>query len=217
MRGLRLAIRASAVTLFCFISAANAAEICPSPVGHIASVQGAVTIHHEPRRPRVAQLDDRLCPGDRIDVGDRSRAAIVLLDDGVIRIDQNSTLMLARIEPDEPSLLELVFGQVYFFSRRSRALDVDTPFVNAAVEGTEFVVGVTADRAQVTVYEGQVTAANDRGTLSLGAGQSALARDGAAPIGVLLVRPRDAVQWAVHYPPILFTAPGRGSKSTRSM
>ena len=47
------------------------------------------------------------------------------------------------------SLIDLILGGVYFFSHRPRALEVDTPFVNAAAEGTEFLVRVGADRAEV--------------------------------------------------------------------
>lgn len=210
---LRLVFFAGAATLLHLTTAVLAAEPCADPVGRVVSVQGTVTLQREPGRSwRQASLDQKLCTGDQIRVGDRSRAAVVLLGDGVIRIDQNTTLRLARVEPKSPSLLELVFGKVYFFSRRSRALDVNTPFVNAAVEGTEFLVAVAADRAQVTVYEGRVAAANDSGRLTLGAGQSAVARADQAPLGVLLVQPRDAVQWAVYYPPILFATADVGRK-----
>ncbi len=208
MRVLRLALVAGAATLLLFATAAAAADRCAAPIGRVVSVQGSVDLQHEAKHVwQPAALDQGLCVNDLIRVGNRSRAAIVLFNDGVIRIDQNTTLRLARVEAEAPSLLELIFGKVYFFSRRSRALTINTPFVNAAVEGTEFLVAVAADFAQVTVYEGRVSAANERGGLTLTAGQSALARAGEKPVGVLLVRPRNAVQWAVYYPPILFARP----------
>ncbi len=214
MRVLRLALVAGAATLLPFATAAAAAERCAAPIGRVVSVQGSVDLQREARHVwQPAALDQDLCVNDLIRVGNRSRAAIVLLNDGVIRIDQNTRLRLSRVEAEAPSLLELIFGKLYFFSRRSRALSVNTPFVNAAVEGTEFFVAVAADRAQITVFEGRVSAANERGRLTLTAGQSALARAGEKPVGVLLVQPRNAVQWAVYYPPILFTghpgAPGQ--------
>ncbi len=187
----------------------RAGEPCVSPVGRVVSIQGGVELQREPTRAwRAAILEEELCAGDLIHVADRGRAAIVLLGDGVIRIDQNTTLRLARVEADAPSLLEVIIGSVYFFSRRPRALDVTTPFVNAAVEGTEFLISAKADRSEVTVYEGKVTTSNERGQLSLTAGQSAVAMADEAPAGVILVQPRDAVQWAVYYPPILFAPPG---------
>lgn len=207
---LQLALIAAAVTLLTLLaSAARAAEPCAAAVGRVVALQGAVDLQHAASRVwRVAELEQALCPGDLIRVGERSRAAIVLLDDGVIRIDENTTLRLAQASRDVPSLIETALGRLYFFSRRTRSLDVATPFVNAAVEGTEFLVEVERDRARVVVYEGRVVAANDRGRLSLQAGEAAQALAGEAPASLLLAQPRNAVQWAVYYPPVLLAEPG---------
>ena len=48
-----------------------------------------------------------------------------------------------------------------------------------------------------------MAAVNQAGSLTLTSGQSAIARVGEAPIPRVVVRPRDAVQWALYYPPIL--------------
>ena len=45
---------------------------------------------------------------------------------------------------DGSTLLRLLSGVASFFSRRPHALEVDTPFANAAVEGTEFAVAARA-------------------------------------------------------------------------
>jgi tetratricopeptide (TPR) repeat protein/outer membrane protein assembly factor BamB len=55
----------------------------------------------------------------------------------------------------------------------------------------------------VAVFEGIVATSNAHGSLDLNAGQSAMARPGEAPEPFVMVRPRDAVQWALYYPPIL--------------
>lgn len=212
MDGLRLALIVGGTTMFVvFAAAARAAGPCAASVARITSVQGTVELQREGRRVwHQATLEQGLCPGDLIRVGNRSRAAIVLLDDGVIRIDENTTLRLARVTPEAPSLIEAALGRLYFFSRRTRSLDVTTPFVNAAVEGTEFLVDVGGDGARVVVYEGRVLAANERGKISLGAGEAAEARAEQAPAGIALVEPRNAVQWAVYYPPLLLAQGDRG-------
>ena len=51
---------------------------------------------------------------------------------------------------DKPSVVGLLEGAVYFFSRKPRVLEVDTPFFDAAVEGTEFLVRVEPQRARWT-------------------------------------------------------------------
>jgi tetratricopeptide (TPR) repeat protein len=86
-------------------------------------------------------------------------------------------------------------------------LDVKTPFAVAGVRGTEFLVASGDSEAEVTVFEGLVLAQNDAGSVRLAGGQSAVARAGEAPSVRAVVRPRDAVQWALYYPPVLFPDP----------
>jgi tetratricopeptide (TPR) repeat protein len=138
-----------------------------------------------------------------IRVKDRSRAAILLSNETVIRLDQLTTITFSGIEKKAISLIDLITGAVHFISRFPRTLKVVTPFVNGTVEGTEFLVQVIEDQTIISVFEGQVVAANDAGSLTLMTGQSAVAMEGQAPAMRVVVRPRDAVQWALYYPTIL--------------
>jgi len=72
------------------------------------------------------------------------------------------------------------------------------------VEGTEGVIQVEADRTFITTFEGKVLASNEAGSLTLTDGQSAVAEKGRAPVLRTIVRPRDAVQWALYYPPVTY-------------
>ena len=92
---------------------------------------------------------------------------------------------------------------MHFFSRVPRNLDIKTSFVNAGVEGTEGVVAVGDDKAEVTIFEGKVVAANESGTLNITNGQSVVAERGKALAYQTVVKPRDAVQWALYYPPVI--------------
>jgi tetratricopeptide (TPR) repeat protein len=76
------------------------------------------------------------------------------------------------------------------------------------VEGTEGLIRVEADRALITIFDGQVLASNTAGSLMLTGGQSAVAEAGKAPVGRVVARPRDAVHWALYYPPVMLLAPG---------
>ena len=96
-------------------------------------------------------------------------------------------------------------GAVHFISRTPESLDVTTPFVNAAIEGTEFVVRVEPAEAGIWVFEGQVLARNARGRLMLGSGEAAVTKQGRAPERRLVVKPREVVQWALYYPPLFDT------------
>ena len=81
---------------------------------------------------------------------------------------------------------------------------MQTPYTLASVRGTEFFISVEADRAFLTIFEGTVLAQNQAGSLVLASGQSAIAEAGKAPVVRIVARPRDAVQWALYYPPVLY-------------
>ncbi len=185
---------------------AGAKEVCAPQVGRFISISGIVQVQRRTGgRWLEADLDRELCEGDSIRVGEQSRAALGLINDAVLRIDQSTTIRLLNItgEPDQRSFLDLVKGALQSFSRKPRLLTVSTPYLNGSVEGTEFFARVEGEKAQMTVFEGRVQASNDAGELRLGAGQSAQATRGQGPRVRVLVRPRDQVQWALYYPPIL--------------
>jgi tetratricopeptide (TPR) repeat protein len=191
---------------------AGAADGCISPdrpVGWIVSVQGRVEVRSDPGASwRLARPDETLCSRAVLQVGDRSRARIALAN-APVSLDQNTTLHLVgepelvRAAEDEPALIRLLQGALYVFSRAPHALTVRTPFVDAGIEGTEFLVRVEAGQAQVSVFEGVVAARNPYGEVRVGSGQSVVAEAGKAPVPVVVARPRDAVAWALHYPSVL--------------
>jgi tetratricopeptide (TPR) repeat protein len=189
-------------------SPAAAAE-CADWVARTVSAQGAV----ETRRAGELQwLPVRQgaahCLGDAVRLGPLSRAAIVLRDGGVVRLDQNTTITFTPPAERARTWIDLLSGGIHFFSRTPRGLRITTPFVNGSVEGTEFQVEVDAIEARISVWEGQVLAENAQGSLPLMAGQSAVARAGQAPVPrPIVARPADAVAWALYYPPVLDVRP----------
>jgi tetratricopeptide (TPR) repeat protein len=183
----------------------TAATACDPWVAKIVSVQGEVEARRAGQTQWLpARLNDVYCAGDRIQVGERSRADVVLVNQPVLRLDQNSTITLGGVKEERTSLIELLRGALYFFSRLPRNLEIVTAFVNAGVEGTEGLVRVDADKTFISIFEGKVLAANPAGSLTLTGGQAAVAEQGRAPTLTAVVRPRDAVQWALYYPPTLY-------------
>lgn len=55
----------------------------------------------------------------------------------------------------------------------------------------------------MTVLEGKILASNAHGQVTVNSGESANAEAGKAPTVSILLNPRDAVQWALYYPPVL--------------
>ena len=177
-------------------------------VAKAVSVQGTV----ETQRVGTSQwqpvrLNDTFRAGDTIRVLDKSRADIAMLDQSVLRLNANTTLTIEGVKGGGTGILNMLKGAAHFFSRGPQSLEVQTPFTVAGVRGTEFLVSVEATQAEVTVFEGSVVAENQSGSLTLSGGQSAVAEAGKAPVLRLVARPRDAVQWTLYYPPVIYFRP----------
>jgi Tfp pilus assembly protein PilF len=125
----------------------------------------------------------------------------------ILRLDQNSTVTLGGMKDERTSLVDMIGGAALFFSRVTRNLEVRTATVNAGVEGTEFFIRADEGKTDLTVFEGKVLASNEAGGLPVTTGQSAVAEAGKAPVYRVVVRPRNAVQWALYYPPVLDARP----------
>ena len=185
-------------------------------VGALVSVQGRVRVHRAGlQRIDAGVADGLICPGDRIEVGERSRAALLLFGaDTVLRLDQNTTLQIPAQPVPEEGVLALIRGALYFLSRTPRRLTVQTPFVNAGIDGTEFLIRYDEARrlALVAVFEGAVHARSAREDARLTAGQAvAVGADGAMR---LVVTPPDAVQWTIRYDPLFaYLAGPRGAEA----
>ncbi len=186
------------------LASVYAAGPCVVQAGKLISIQGKVDLRRADAEDwHGAQRQDILCRGDEVRVGALSRAAIVLRDDTLLRLDQNTELTFTEITTTAPSWLDLLTGAIHLITRTPQSLKIKTPFVNAGVEGTEFYVRVDKDAAAVGVFEGTVRVANTHGSLLLDDGQAATATAATAPRPLLLARPRDAVAWALYYPPII--------------
>ncbi len=211
-RRLYLAVCVIFLTAWLYPCAAFA-DTCEQWIARAVSVEGSVEVQRAGEtRWQVVKLEDTFCPGDTIRVDDRSRADLSLVNQPLLRLDQNTTLTLGGVKEDRGALVELAKGAVHFFSRIRRNLEVQTGFVNAGVEGTEGLIRVEQDRTLITIFDGQVLASNAAGSLALAGGQSAVAEAGKAPVARVVVRPRDAVHWALYYPPVMYVPPGKAPK-----
>lgn len=206
-------------------------------VARIESSHGTVRIQAAGKNVfRPGPLDALICPDEALLTGEKSRAAIMLLErETVLRVDENTKLVLATPPEAGHSVLELLNGALHFLSRIERTLDIRTPFVNAGVEGTEAYVSVDDELSGtfVAVFEGTVTATAGllpspfaRDQVRLTSGQTLLGQldrefTVATPDNVptryrpLVVNPRNAVRWAIYYPPVLLGPPGVGPASLR--
>src|SRR6266404_7414715 len=159
--------------LFFFTTSAEARE---EWIAQAVSVQGTVETQRvgEPLWQPV-KLNDQFRAGDQIRVLERSRADVALLDQSVLRLNENTTITLQAVKEERTGVIDLLSGAVHFFSRGPRSLEVQTPVIIAGVRGTEFFINVETDRTLLTIFEGTVVAENPAGSLTLTSGQSAIA------------------------------------------
>ena len=141
-----------------------------------------------------AQQETLMRRSDIVTVGPFSRAISQLIEaETTLYIEQGTSVSVLELLAKRESLLDLLKGALYIFSREPRKLEIYTPFVNAAIEGTEFLVRVATDRTFITVYEGRVLAANNQGQLRVSSAQSAVALREQASQLVESIRSEDAV------------------------
>jgi tetratricopeptide (TPR) repeat protein len=191
--------------LFSFAGKVSAAVACEPKVAQIVSIQGIVELRRAGQAIwQQATMDMTLCPGDMLRVRARSRAALRLSNESMLRLDQKTTITFPQAHDDEAtSLLDLFTGALHILTRTPKPFKIRTPFVNAGVEGTEFFVSVVEDNTQLVIYEGQVSVSNDKGSLVLVDHEAAIARKNEAPKKIGIISPTDAVQWALYYPTII--------------
>lgn len=185
--------------------AAEPAAACTEPAAKFASIEGRVEVSADAGRWQAATIASRLCPGDSIRVDTRSRAAIVLANAAIMRLDQNTTMRLTQVlrERTGRGVIDILKGAVQTFIRKPSSLSVSTPYLNGSIEGTEFQVVVGDGKAGLEVMEGRVRVSNAGGEVVATGGMRAEATATSAPVLSPVVHPLDAVQWTLYFPPLL--------------
>ena len=192
-----------AMAILLLNTSALAADRCATHVARLVSLQGDVTVWTPQAGSwQVAQRDVSLCAQDRLRVGSDSRAALLLTNETTVRLNQKTTVTINALSAQPRSLIDLLQGVIHVITRTPTPFQIHTPFVNANIEGTEFVVAVTDAATTISVVEGRVVADNLYGQIVLTNGEVGTALPGRAPTKNLLIRPLDAVQWALYYPTI---------------
>jgi tetratricopeptide (TPR) repeat protein len=174
---------------------------CEHWVAKVVSVEGMIEVRSVGEASwRQGAIRDTYCVGDTVRVP-QWRAALVLQNETLIRLDTGSEITFAEFKEGKPVRIELHKGRVHILSRTPQPLTITTPFVKGSIDGTEWLIEVVEEQATVWVFEGRVFLENELGRTPVVKGQSAVTQKGKAPqLGGTEVRPRDAVQWALYYP-----------------
>src|SRR6266581_7651864 len=174
-------------------------------LGKIASLQNQVETKPAAESWTPSLLNQALYARYRVRTGTASRAGILYSDQTLHRLNEKSEIEILAPTAEKPGLISLLLGSHYFSSRAPKQFGrIETPAVTAAIRGTEFVVEVDSDTTtRITMLEGVVEASNSYGNLTVRTGEQAYVEPGKAPVKRIVVRPRDAVAWALYYPPVL--------------
>ncbi|WP_244071419.1 TonB-dependent receptor domain-containing protein [Nitrosomonas sp. PY1] len=199
-----LYISALIVCTVVFMGKAHASNVCKAEVARIVSIQGTIEVRRAQQRQQIwqkANLDTVVCMGDMIRSRTHSRATLHLANEGFLNLNQKSSMTFLPANEEKKSfLMQLFEGVIHIITRTPKPFDVTTPFVNASIHGTEFLVEATEESDRVVVYEGTVAVANDYGSVVLNDREAATASQYQAPQKIIHIHPTDAVQWALYYP-----------------
>ncbi|MDH4100960.1 MAG: tetratricopeptide repeat protein [Nitrospirota bacterium] len=192
--------------VLCLATLPSFAADCSPWAAKVDSIQGTVEAKRSGQTSwQPVKPSDTFCAGDSVHVLEKSRAAIILSNETVLRLDQGTTITFSASEKEKTTWYDILKGKAYFLSRTPKGFKVNTPFLNAGIEGTEFLVAVNDTSTLLSVMEGKVRASNNAGSILLAGNQTAVAESGKAPEIHAVARPMDAVQWTLHYPPLPFT------------
>src|SRR5262249_49672081 len=163
----RWAMKRRRLPLLCFIVCASFLTVWLSPstsltqtraewIARAVSVQGTVeTQRVGETRWQPVKLNDQFRAGDQIRVLERSRADVALLDQSVLRVNENPTITIQAVKAERTGVVDLLRGAAHFFSRGPGSLDVQTPFAIAGVRGTGLSFTLGKGGACLTPFKGR--------------------------------------------------------------
>ncbi|HEY7772847.1 MAG TPA: FecR domain-containing protein, partial [Marinagarivorans sp.] len=174
---------------------------CEQTAGRLESYEGSASVkleNNDTWQPVIA--GHSFCFGDTFRV-ESLRAVVRLRNDTLVKINEGGVLKF--IPPDDGFWVELLDGVARFISRTPKQFTVKAPYLNAGVEGTEFIVEHRAERDTLSVVEGVVIAENTYGRTRLESLQQSTAEPGRAPSEAQVVSLPGVADWSVYYPPLL--------------
>jgi len=184
----------------------EASSNCTPWKAKAVSIQGKVDIQQTGSSYwNVLVQNGTICSGDKVRTSKHSRATLLLSNNTLINLNQNTTLNFPTPQIKTSSwFINLIEGTAFFRSRQHQKLNIQTPFINAVHEGTEFLVTVNKQQTAISVFDGQVSASNHLGKITIKKGFQGIANINNTPqVLALKITLEDAVQWTLYYPPII--------------
>ncbi|HYE29967.1 MAG TPA: TonB-dependent receptor [Methylomirabilota bacterium] len=153
-----------------------------------------------------AETNQVLIPKDQVRTGMKSRAAVRLSNQEVIRMKALTTM---EIQPPDAqtqrTVLDLKAGAAYFYNREAPGeTGFRTPVASGAIRGTEFHLEVgEGNKTVVTLIDGEVELTNNLGGVTLRSGEQGIVEQGQAPRKTAVIDAMSIIQWALFYPAVV--------------
>jgi tetratricopeptide (TPR) repeat protein len=154
-------------------------------------------------------------PGGFVRTRELSQMALLLPDRTQLRLNQNSQMQIKSVADAaewSQNAVKLNAGRAWSQARPPASaaaagagaaparISMETPSATLSIRGTDWEVEVGPDgRTQLVVLSGTVDMANEQGMMKVGAGESAVAEIGKAPVKLLLSNPASRVQWVTSW------------------
>ena len=207
--GVLIALGCMAALLFSCQGSAHAGE-----AGKAVALSGRdVSLSVDGGRSWVPLVTGQSLPaGACVRTGKDSSAALLLNDRSQIRLRANSVFCIKEsgsspgVRPVKKGFYSILKGKVWFRNKRRGPKPLfETPVVTASIRGTEMVLMVDdkANIAEVTVLEGQVRCANQKGEAVIVRGEAVKATAESGPRVVKVVSPEHEAQWLLLTPEIV--------------
>ncbi|NOU21535.1 MAG: FecR domain-containing protein, partial [Methyloglobulus sp.] len=193
-------------TSLCWSAGGFADSNCPKESSAtLISLQGKALVEIGGKGiPHEVKLNDKICQGDRVSTQPNSRVSLELPGNEILRLKEQTEITFAELNINTASIIKIAKGFLNFISRKPKEIKIESGITNAMPLGTEFAFNVDEAKASVWVYEGKVKVFNQYGSVIIGPGNSfAQVEKGQAPKVQIDIHPRDAVNWALYYPPLL--------------
>ncbi|HEX2796872.1 MAG TPA: FecR domain-containing protein [Immundisolibacter sp.] len=200
---------AAAAGLLLYLLGVATAQACEHHLARLASADGQVEAQRAADADwHPAAVGDTFCEDVSVRVGEGGSAALELANDTLLRLGGLSAVSIRRHPNAATPTVRIERGRGHFLSRTRQRFDVSTPYLNAAIDGTEFLLVAAPEADELVLFEGRVTV-DGRQLLP---GQSLRVSPGGSELR-LAVRSREGLEWALHYPPLATTAPLREAQA----
>lgn len=181
------------------------------PAGRIISLSGNVTIEKRGVASSASPFQS-LDVGDVVVTGRGARAAIILRDESLLKLNSNSRITIKNVissikpvstgAPDKTQLKHEA-GEVWIRTKnRPGKMEIDTKSGSAAIRGTELHIYATEDKTLLTLLDGSAELSNQFGSVLVAQNEQGEATPNSAPLKRTLTieETENAVQWIFYFP-----------------